>query len=1125
MNIQQAKFGLVLIFLGLFSCSASAQWVDISDALEVSQTRVQFDRINRNFYNYSNIKNTGAESLSGPFRAVIVNTNIPVVSSDGTTEEGLPYVTFAQQTLTANNSIGIKINFEYQRTRLQYDVTIQQWRAPEMSYFDLVIPKSTAETVSLFAAMQQTADDQIMFGHQHETTQGLSMTDFSGHESDTLNTVGDFSAVVGWDTLSIIKHLDQSGNLVTSEQDIFEHVRLAYERGSITTISGHFDNKSYARDGGQNGTSWDNRVSVKHVLPGGKDHAAYKGDLDQLADWLNNMTVSASDPTLIPIVLRLLHENTGSWFWWGKQQCSPEEYKSLFRFTVEYLRDVKHVRNVLIEYSPNEDAGVDEQTYLERYPGDAYVDILGFDSYGAPNDDVWIGNVVKAAATVAKMAKSRGKIAAIAEVGVSAGSTGNGEIDTDWYSTLLSALQSDADAMSVSYMLVWRNGSYKHFWVPYVGPYNNGESSALAAKIMEYVGDFQAFYTDPATIFNDDLGELYQVDNIGTLDESPYVHILSPTRYSALAQDGSVYVSIGNDEPQSVMFTVAGQSISLTHTEGTAYYQGVLDTSTFVEDSLISGQLVVTLADGEVLSQSVDFLYDQYTPIPDIRLVDDFEGYFGVDELLLNKYSFTSGDPASAFLSDEHKNAGNYALKFQYNLAEKGWTGITHNTQVSDSVMDWSDFNTLNIWLKPDNLSQRLVIQMKTSNGYWEAYKVLGGDAFITTFDVNPVHGDDTEVEQITSPSWLDIPFSSFIRPAWDTSEGSIDVSDIQQVNFYINALASEAAPESPVTIDDSAIYLDDIQASYIEGNGDYSTRAELEFDFEYSSQGWQGQIDWSGSSVVAPSSNWSQDGNKALQGTVDLTLVSSAYVMQILGEFDVSDIASLSLYANAINAGENVTAKLFVKDSHWAWSDAGAVTLVSNGNRLEIDLSQLDGLKSLGVLFQGFDTSKVAAEFFVDTVRPLKASAAPENVLYDFESSVNGWHGQINWSGSVAANLSSDWTQNGSQAAQTIIDLSSEVNAYVMQVFEDIDTSNMTSISLTVNTYNAGENVRAKLFIKDQSWNWQDAGTVTLNNDGTTLSIDVSEVDAIKSIGVQFIDFDKTQSAAEFYIDEVSAQ
>ena len=83
--------------------------------------------------------------------------------------------------------------------------------------------------------------------------------------------------------------------------------------------------------------------------------------------------------TLIPVVFRMYHEHTGAWFWWGSKQCTPEEYKQLWIMTVEYLRDKKNVHNLLYAYSPSETKN--EAEYLERYPGDEYVDIVGYDCY------------------------------------------------------------------------------------------------------------------------------------------------------------------------------------------------------------------------------------------------------------------------------------------------------------------------------------------------------------------------------------------------------------------------------------------------------------------------------------------------------------------------------------------------------------------------------------------------------------------------------------------------------------------------------------------------------------------------------------------------------------------------
>ncbi len=76
----------------------------------------------------------------------------------------------------------------------------------------------------------------------------------------------------------------------------------------------------------------------------------------------------------------MYHEHTGAWFWWGgSEQCTPEEYKQLWTMTVDHLRNKKNVHNLLYAYSPSETK--DETEFLERYPGDEYVDIVGYDCY------------------------------------------------------------------------------------------------------------------------------------------------------------------------------------------------------------------------------------------------------------------------------------------------------------------------------------------------------------------------------------------------------------------------------------------------------------------------------------------------------------------------------------------------------------------------------------------------------------------------------------------------------------------------------------------------------------------------------------------------------------------------
>src|SRR5690606_31336459 len=98
------------------------------------------------------------------------------------------------------------------------------------------------------------------------------------------------------------------------------------------------------------GNSWDKTPSVSDVLPGGGKHADFLLQLDLLADMLNEQKVFFSK---IPVIFRPWHEHNGDWFWWGKGNCTEEEYIALFRFTVDYLKDKKGIHHLLYAFSPD----------------------------------------------------------------------------------------------------------------------------------------------------------------------------------------------------------------------------------------------------------------------------------------------------------------------------------------------------------------------------------------------------------------------------------------------------------------------------------------------------------------------------------------------------------------------------------------------------------------------------------------------------------------------------------------------------------------------------------------------------------------------------------------------------
>ncbi len=336
-------------------------------------------------------------------------------------------------------------------------------------------PKATPETVKLYQKMMGLQHKGMMFGHQDDMAYGTSWYADLGR-SDVKDVCGDYPAIIGWE----LGHLEL-GDAYSLDSVYFDNIRkgvqFADKMGAINTISWHHTN---ALTGG---TAWDvtSKKTVAAILPGGEKHDLYVKYLDKLAAFM--LSLKNDQGKLIPILFRPYHEHTGSWFWWGKNLCTVDEYKALWRFTVTYLRQTKNVHNLLYSYST--DRFSTEKEYLERYPGDDLIDLVGFDLYDrGPEYAATLGNCAK---LVSKIAAEKNKIGAVTEAG------GPIAKNTEWWTkTLLEALRP----YDLSYVLVWRNPTVtsKAKDMPF-GPSKGSPGAA----------DFVKFYNDPKTLFLKDI--------------------------------------------------------------------------------------------------------------------------------------------------------------------------------------------------------------------------------------------------------------------------------------------------------------------------------------------------------------------------------------------------------------------------------------------------------------------------------------------------------------------------------------------------------------------------------------------------------------------------------------------
>ena len=349
----------------------------------------------------------------------------------------------------------------------------------------------TQRTENLLAHLHAISANGYLIGHQDDPVYGVGWVGDSCR-SDVKSVCGDFPAVIGFD----LGHLEL-GDSVNLDGVPFDRMRdeiiRHFDRGGMVTLSWHLDNPLTG------GSAWvkpdsltdQEKQTVASVLEGGECHEKFLGWLDTLASFLNSLETPYG--VKVPVLLRPWHEHTGSWFWWGQNLCTTEQYKALWKLTVDQLKQ-RGVNNVLYAYSPGTEFNGDASKYLERWPGDEIVDVIGFDSYCTNNaeDTVAINNYASSLdlnlKALCDIAKQHNVVPALTETGMES----LGKADW-WTATLMPVLNK----YPIAYVLLWRNAHNKpgHFYMPYPG--------------QKTVSDFVKFYNDKRTLFVKDVNGLY----------------------------------------------------------------------------------------------------------------------------------------------------------------------------------------------------------------------------------------------------------------------------------------------------------------------------------------------------------------------------------------------------------------------------------------------------------------------------------------------------------------------------------------------------------------------------------------------------------------------------------------
>jgi len=345
---------------------------------------------------------------------------------------------------------------------------------------------ATTETKALYSNLKRIQKNHILVGHQDATLYGHTWAG-DDNRSDIKDVCGSHPALIGFDFALITNK--PSGMTAHRSELLLKRMIETYNRGAVITMCWHTDNPLNGE------TAWVDTTkvvvnTVKELIPGGKAHEAYKEKLKLIAQLAQNSR--GAEGKLIPIIFRPFHEMEGSWFWWGRPHRTTGEFKSLWRFTVEYLRDTLGVHNFLYAFSTDCKFKTRED-YLIDYPGDKYVDVLGMDEYwdfrpDGANNPLLAAEKVK---IVSDLAQEKDKVAAMTETGLESITD-----STFFTKTLLPVLRYKGSKLA--YVMLWRNDNHMkyHFYAPFPG-HNS-------------VPDFMKFYNEDYTLFENDMKGIFK---------------------------------------------------------------------------------------------------------------------------------------------------------------------------------------------------------------------------------------------------------------------------------------------------------------------------------------------------------------------------------------------------------------------------------------------------------------------------------------------------------------------------------------------------------------------------------------------------------------------------------------
>jgi mannan endo-1,4-beta-mannosidase len=247
---------------------------------------------------------------------------------------------------------------------------------------------ATKEAQSLLAYLNSVYGKNILSGQQEIYSSGHG-GNFEQEFDYLKETTGKLPAVRGFDFLNEANILYGSEDKTTDR--IIDWVN---NKNGVATASWHLTvPKNFASynvgdkidwgsatyscewDSGKTKNTATDFNTANVLVEGTKENEYYMACLKELATYLKKI-----QDENVPLIFRPLHEaegggdETGSWFWWGASGSAV--YKDIWKLTYKTLTEDYGIHNLIWEWN-----SYNFDTSADWYPGDEYVDIIGYDKY------------------------------------------------------------------------------------------------------------------------------------------------------------------------------------------------------------------------------------------------------------------------------------------------------------------------------------------------------------------------------------------------------------------------------------------------------------------------------------------------------------------------------------------------------------------------------------------------------------------------------------------------------------------------------------------------------------------------------------------------------------------------